>query len=100
MTRLTGWRSLGIALVLAAYLQGCATSVAPPAGGPHGTVPLDSTDPRYRAYLSKVRERIQEKWGYPCIKTGQSCEYKEATLDKETLNIRAHFVYSIQKGRQ
>jgi TonB family protein len=30
-----------------------------------------------------VREKIKEKWGYPCIRSGQSCEYKEATLDVE-----------------
>ena len=58
----------------------------PPLGPPERrseAIPLDSTDPRYNAYLSQVREKIKEKWGYPCIRSGQSCEYKEAALDVE-----------------
>jgi TonB family protein len=53
-------------------------------GGIEGEpIRLDSEDPRYNDYLEQIRRRIQEKWGYPCIKTDRSCEYKEATLDIE-----------------
>jgi len=30
-----------------------------------------------------VRKKIQDKWGNPCIKTEQSCDYNEATVDVE-----------------
>jgi TonB family protein len=53
-------------------------------GGIEGEpIRLDSEDPRYNDYLEQIRRRIQEKWGYPCIKTERSCEFKEATLDIE-----------------
>ena len=28
-----------------------------------------------------MRRRIKEKWGYPCVGTPRSCEYKTASLD-------------------
>jgi TonB family protein len=49
--------------------------------GPTEPIPLDSPDPRYSAYLEQVRKRITEKWQYPCVKTKQSCEYKEPALE-------------------
>ena len=48
-----------------------------------GSTGLDSTDPRYRDYLEHVRKRLHEKWSYPCVKTGQSCEYKSTLVEAE-----------------
>jgi TonB family protein len=51
-------------------------------GGIEGDpIRLDSEDPRYNDYLEQIRRRIQDKWGYPCVKTERSCEYKEAALE-------------------
>jgi TonB family protein len=51
-------------------------------GGIEGeAIPLDSEDPNYNDYLDQVRRRIKEKWGYPCVGTPRSCEYKTASLD-------------------
>jgi TonB family protein len=53
-------------------------------GGIEGDpIALDSTNPSYNDYLEQLRRRIQEKWVYPCVKSGQSCEYREATLEIE-----------------
>jgi TonB family protein len=53
-------------------------------GGIEGEpIRLDSEDPRYNDYLEQIRKRIQEKWGYPCIKSDRSCEYIETMLEIE-----------------
>jgi TonB family protein len=50
-------------------------------GGIEGEpIPLDTRDPKYSDYLDRIRRMIKERWGYPCIKTGASCEYKTAEL--------------------
>jgi len=43
-------------------LLALATSASLGAGDP---IPLDTSDPKYRTYLDKVRERIKAKWVYP-----------------------------------
>jgi TonB family protein len=44
---------------------------------------LDSDDTRYNEYLEQVRRRIKEKWGFPCVRTGQGreCEVHETSLE-------------------
>lgn len=52
-------------------------------GGIEGEpVPLDSQDPDFRDYLDKIRRKVKENWGYPCIKTpdARHCDYKTASL--------------------
>src|SRR5207244_1295160 len=52
-------------------------------GGIEGEpIPLDSPDPRYSDYFDRVRRMIKERWGYPCVKNGDTheCEYKTAAL--------------------
>jgi TonB family protein len=52
-------------------------------GGIEGeAVPLDSRDPKYSDYLERIRRKIKENWGYPCVKSTASreCEYKTAQL--------------------
>jgi TonB family protein len=46
-------------------------------------IAADSTDPLYSDYLEHVRQRIQERWGYPCVRAGQSCDYKNASVEAE-----------------
>jgi TonB family protein len=46
-------------------------------------VPLDSRDPKFSDYLERVRRKIKDNWGYPCIKNGRECEYKTAQLQIE-----------------
>jgi outer membrane biosynthesis protein TonB len=46
-------------------------------------IALDSTNPLSSEYLEHVRQRIKERWGYPCVRAGQSCEYKSASVDAE-----------------
>src|SRR5437899_8398075 len=47
------------------------------------SIPLDSTNPKYKDYLALVREKIKSNWGYPCVKSPQTteCEYKTTHLD-------------------
>ena len=84
-------------LLLLAVLGGCATptfqsqveSKPVPGGSGEGwagiegePIPFDSSDPKYKDYLDRVRRMIREKWGYPCVKnvaTGH-CDYKSARL--------------------
>jgi len=52
-------------------------------GGIEGEpIPLDSPDPRYSDYFDRVRRMIKERWGYPCVKNGDTreCEYKTTAL--------------------
>src|SRR5712691_6540545 len=87
---------------VAAVPPGAQTSPAPPVdirsalkrgGGAGGTsngrggiegepIPLDSPDPRYSDYFDRVRRMIKERWGYPCVKNGDTreCEYKTTAL--------------------
>jgi hypothetical protein len=67
-----------------ALRRGAGGTGLPGRGGIEGDpIPLDSDNPRFNDYLERLRRRIQEKWVYPCIKAGQNCEYKEATLEIE-----------------
>jgi|SRR6266850_296827 len=45
-------------------------------------ISLDSSDPKFKDYLGRVRSMIKDKWIYPCIKnfTSGRCDYKSATL--------------------
>jgi TonB family protein len=54
-------------------------------GGIEGDpVPLDSEDARYSDYLEQVRRRIQEKWGYPCVRRpGGECQGHTTSLEVE-----------------
>jgi TonB family protein len=54
-------------------------------GGIEGDpVPLDSEDTRYSDYLEQVRRRIQEKWGYPCVRRpGGECQGHTTSLEVE-----------------
>ena len=42
----------------------------PPAGSDEAAVALDTADPRYRPYLSGVKQRIWERWGAPGLPEG------------------------------
>lgn len=55
-----------------------ATRVKERSGIDGDTIPLDSKDPIYSDYLERVRQKIKEKWGYPCVKDVASgrCDYK------------------------
>jgi len=67
---------------LAALRRGAGGTGLPGRGGIEGDpIRLDSEDPRYNDYLEQIRRRIQARWGYPCIKTERTCEYKEAALE-------------------
>jgi len=71
-------------------------------GGIEGDpIPLDSDNPRFNDYLEQLRRRIQEKWVYPCIKAGQNCEYREATLEIEfgiLKNGQLQFIEVVRKS--
>jgi TonB family protein len=51
-------------------------------GGIEGEpIPLDSADAKFSDYLDRLRRRIKDKWGFPCIKGGPGvCEYKTTSL--------------------
>ncbi len=67
-----------------ALRRGAGGTGLPGRGGIEGEpIPLDSDNPRFNDYLEQVRRRIKDKWVYPCIRTGQNCEYMEATLEIE-----------------
>lgn len=62
---------------------------------------LDSTDPLYAEYLEQVRRRIKEKWGYPCVLAGSSCEYKSTSLEADfgiLKNGRLQFVEIVRSA--
>jgi len=42
----------------------------PPAGSDEAVVALDTADPRYRPYLSGVKQRIWERWSAPVLPEG------------------------------
>ena len=42
----------------------------PPVGADVATVALDTADPRYRPYLSGVKQRIWERWNAPVLPEG------------------------------
>ena len=88
-------RTLGVVLILAALstsIQGCATpaAVPPPARSAEPVplavltepIPLESADPRDDPYLSQLRQKIKEKWGYPCVRdtSARTCDYKTTKL--------------------
>jgi TonB family protein len=54
-------------------------------GGIEGDpVRLDSDDARYSDYLEQVRRRIQEKWGFPCVRQpGGGCQGHTTSLEVE-----------------
>jgi TonB family protein len=67
-----------------AALRGGAGGQGRGHGGIEGTpIPLDSTDERFNDYLEQIRRRIQEKWGFPCVRSAASrqCEVHDASLD-------------------
>jgi len=74
----------------------------PGRGGIEGEpIPLDSDNPRFNDYLEQVRRRIQANWVYPCLKSGQNCEYREATLEIEfgiLKDGRLQFVELVRKS--
>ena len=48
-----------------------------------------------------MRRRIQANWVYPCLKSGQNCEYREATLEIEfgiLKDGRLQFVELVRKS--
>ena len=49
---------------------GDTVSWEPEAGTDDAVVPLDSADPRYRPYLSVVKQRIWERWNVPGAPAG------------------------------
>jgi protein TonB len=52
-------------------------------GGIEGEpIPLDSRDERYDEFLRQLRRKIQEKWGFPCVRNAatRECEYKNTSL--------------------
>ncbi len=51
-------------------------------GGIEGEpIPLDSSDAKFSDYLDRLRRRIKDKWGFPCIRGGPGvCEYKTTSL--------------------
>ena len=65
---------------IADLLQRFPKFIPPQVGGE--PVPLDSVDPRYSAYLGRVREMIKQKWSYPCVtnEATATCEYKSAKV--------------------
>jgi TonB family protein len=48
-------------------------------------IPLDSEDQRYSEYLEQVRQRIKEKWGFPCVRRpgAGECEPHTTSLEVE-----------------
>src|SRR5437899_5636963 len=70
--------------IRSALKRGCGAGGASNGrGGIEGEpIPLDSPDPRYSDYFDRVRRMIKERWGYPCVKNGDTheCEYKTAAL--------------------
>lgn len=42
----------------------------PPAGSAEAVVALDTADPRYRPYLSGVKQRIWDRWNAPALPEG------------------------------
>jgi hypothetical protein len=67
-----------------AALRGGAGGQGRGHGGIEGTpIRLDSTDERFSDYLEQIRRRIQEKWGFPCVRSSvtRQCEVHDATLD-------------------
>jgi TonB family protein len=67
-----------------AALRGGAGGQGRGHGGIEGApIPLDSTDARFSDYLEQIRRRIQEKWGFPCVRSTATrpCEVHDASLD-------------------
>jgi len=60
-----------------------AGSSAPRSDAAASWIALDSTDPAQKEYLEHVRRRIREKWKYPCVLEGRSCEYKSTSVEAE-----------------
>jgi TonB family protein len=46
-------------------------------------IPLDSEDQRYSEYLEQVRQRIKEKWGFPCVRRPGTAECEPHTTSLE-----------------
>jgi protein TonB len=53
---------------------GASAPEAPEAGSDAAAVALDTADPRYRPYLSGVRERIWRHWSAPVLPEGQAAQ--------------------------
>lgn len=52
-------------------------------GGIEGDpIPLNSADPDFREYLSRITRMIEDRWSFPCMKTAdpRDCGYRQAEL--------------------
>lgn len=97
-----GAAGAGLADGASAGRRGAGGTGLPGRGGIEGEpIPLDSDNPRFNDYLEQVRRRIQANWVYPCLKSGQNCEYREATLEIEfgiLKDGRLQFVELVRKS--
>jgi len=58
-------RAAIVALAAATLLMGGGCASAPPPADNTGSIPLDTTDPKYATFFNQIRSQIKNKWIYP-----------------------------------